>query len=197
MSADMMPKLLFRQADINEDCVISASEWDRAMAMKRVECGEDGFRSWFDRAACAAADLMSINVGRVRMDYKTAVAANRDSWDSTTSPISSKRTAPGVPPPREPVGHSRNTIDSITAMTEELATTSPEPAEFLQTESLALKGWVRRLGVDYFVTWTSKSHVLVHLKTVSYTHLRAHETPEHLVCRLLLEKKKNKIDCRL
>eukprot|EP00658_Telonema_sp_P-2_P077073 TRINITY_DN6890_c0_g1_i4.p1 TRINITY_DN6890_c0_g1~~TRINITY_DN6890_c0_g1_i4.p1 ORF type:complete len:570 (+),score=88.92 TRINITY_DN6890_c0_g1_i4:163-1872(+) len=27
---------------------------------------------------------------------------------------------------------------------------------------------------------------------VSYTHLRAHETPEHLVCRLLLEKKKNK-----
>ena len=25
-----------------------------------------------------------------------------------------------------------------------------------------------------------------------YTHLRAHETPEHLVCRLLLEKKKSK-----
>ena len=30
------------------------------------------------------------------------------------------------------------------------------------------------------------------IKTVSYTHLRAHETPEHLVCRLLLEKKKKK-----
>src|SRR5678815_891240 len=29
--------------------------------------------------------------------------------------------------------------------------------------------------------------------SVSYTHLRAHETPEHLVCRLLLEKKKKKI----
>ena len=26
---------------------------------------------------------------------------------------------------------------------------------------------------------------------VSYTHLRAHETPEHLVCRLLLEKKES------
>src|SRR5678815_3040767 len=26
-------------------------------------------------------------------------------------------------------------------------------------------------------------------QAVSYTHLRAHETPEHLVCRLLLEKK--------
>src|SRR5678815_5124346 len=28
-----------------------------------------------------------------------------------------------------------------------------------------------------------------YLRSVSYTHLRAHETPEHLVCRLLLEKK--------
>src|SRR5678815_2279128 len=31
---------------------------------------------------------------------------------------------------------------------------------------------------------------LLHSASVSYTHLRAHETPEHLVCRLLLEKKK-------
>ena len=30
---------------------------------------------------------------------------------------------------------------------------------------------------------------LYSLWAVSYTHLRAHETPEHLVCRLLLEKK--------
>ena len=29
------------------------------------------------------------------------------------------------------------------------------------------------------------------MKAVSYTHLRAHETTLHLVCRLLLEKKKN------
>src|SRR5678816_4255108 len=27
---------------------------------------------------------------------------------------------------------------------------------------------------------------LLSIATVSYTHLRAHETPEHLVCRLLL-----------
>ena len=31
------------------------------------------------------------------------------------------------------------------------------------------------------------------LKTVSYTHLRAHETRHDLVCRLLLEKKKKNI----
>src|SRR5678815_565603 len=30
-------------------------------------------------------------------------------------------------------------------------------------------------------------------RAVSYTHLRAHETPEHLVCRLLLEKKKQRL----
>ena len=29
---------------------------------------------------------------------------------------------------------------------------------------------------------------------VSYTHLRAHETDSYLVCRLLLEKKKKKIN---
>eukprot|EP00831_Metopus_contortus_P019682 TRINITY_DN18561_c0_g1_i3.p1 TRINITY_DN18561_c0_g1~~TRINITY_DN18561_c0_g1_i3.p1 ORF type:complete len:355 (-),score=101.80 TRINITY_DN18561_c0_g1_i3:50-1114(-) len=33
---------------------------------------------------------------------------------------------------------------------------------------------------------------LSHPKSVSYTHLRAHETSLHLVCRLLLEKKKKK-----
>ena len=31
---------------------------------------------------------------------------------------------------------------------------------------------------------------LENVLTVSYTHLRAHETTEHLVCRLLLEQKK-------
>src|SRR5665213_3761704 len=41
------------------------------------------------------------------------------------------------------------------------------------------------------------SHVYVgvtgeHMQSVSYTHLRAHETGRNLVCRLLLEKKKQK-----
>src|SRR5674536_203975 len=34
------------------------------------------------------------------------------------------------------------------------------------------------------------AQLLAGMWAVSYTHLRAHETPEHLVCRLLLEKKK-------
>eukprot|EP00828_Plagiopyla_frontata_P024951 TRINITY_DN31883_c0_g1_i1.p1 TRINITY_DN31883_c0_g1~~TRINITY_DN31883_c0_g1_i1.p1 ORF type:complete len:170 (-),score=44.15 TRINITY_DN31883_c0_g1_i1:3-473(-) len=36
-----------------------------------------------------------------------------------------------------------------------------------------------------------KRNNLESISTVSYTHLRAHETGRNLVCRLLLEKKKN------
>ena len=35
--------------------------------------------------------------------------------------------------------------------------------------------------------------LILTINAVSYTHLRAHETVLDLVCRLLLEKKKNKI----
>ena len=46
--------------------------------------------------------------------------------------------------------------------------------------------WFEIVLVVLFVSYVNK------FIAVSYTHLRAHETPEHLVCRLLLEKKKNK-----
>ena len=46
-------------------------------------------------------------------------------------------------------------------------------------------------GQGGFVNLMSiKSKYYRNIEAVSYTHLRAHETPEHLVCRLLLEKKK-------
>eukprot|EP00658_Telonema_sp_P-2_P034085 TRINITY_DN24913_c0_g1_i2.p1 TRINITY_DN24913_c0_g1~~TRINITY_DN24913_c0_g1_i2.p1 ORF type:complete len:103 (+),score=32.20 TRINITY_DN24913_c0_g1_i2:81-389(+) len=41
-------------------------------------------------------------------------------------------------------------------------------------------------------TWGESLNSVQAVEAVSYTHLRAHETPEHLVCRLLLEKKKKK-----
>ena len=40
---------------------------------------------------------------------------------------------------------------------------------------------------ESFNNFTSSSERII---SVSYTHLRAHETSLHLVCRLLLEKKK-------
>ena len=49
-------------------------------------------------------------------------------------------------------------------------------------------GMVRYGMVWYGMVWYGM--VWYGMVSVSYTHLRAHETPEHLVCRLLLEKKK-------
>src|SRR5678816_3381315 len=43
------------------------------------------------------------------------------------------------------------------------------------------------LGINFFDT--ANVYSIGKSEAVSYTHLRAHETPEHLVCRLLLEKK--------
>src|SRR5674536_381110 len=54
-----------------------------------------------------------------------------------------------------------------------------------------------RLGVfnKIFAELTRKAgkprRLMIDATPVSYTHLRAHETPEQLVCRLLLEKKKH------
>ena len=45
-------------------------------------------------------------------------------------------------------------------------------------------------GKRYQFDFEGKKKALVTGKAVSYTHLRAHETREDLVCRLLLEKKK-------
>src|SRR5678815_4395686 len=39
------------------------------------------------------------------------------------------------------------------------------------------------------LTDVASQRFIDNISSVSYTHLRAHETPEHLVCRLLLEKK--------
>eukprot|EP00831_Metopus_contortus_P001630 TRINITY_DN10585_c0_g1_i2.p2 TRINITY_DN10585_c0_g1~~TRINITY_DN10585_c0_g1_i2.p2 ORF type:complete len:214 (-),score=12.27 TRINITY_DN10585_c0_g1_i2:26-667(-) len=45
--------------------------------------------------------------------------------------------------------------------------------------------------IDILVVYFMESALAVYI-AVSYTHLRAHETSLHLVCRLLLEKKKKK-----
>eukprot|EP00658_Telonema_sp_P-2_P062687 TRINITY_DN51377_c0_g1_i1.p1 TRINITY_DN51377_c0_g1~~TRINITY_DN51377_c0_g1_i1.p1 ORF type:complete len:148 (+),score=15.39 TRINITY_DN51377_c0_g1_i1:169-612(+) len=79
-----------------------------------------------------------------------------------------------------------------------------DPATFLFSDraghhylDIALEGMMMSILRDYVCP---PSHIQVGTKValsssvrllaVSYTHLRAHETPEHLVCRLLLEKKK-------
>ena len=60
------------------------------------------------------------------------------------------------------------------------------PDALLMMQSAQLRPW---LSME---SWQRCQPALLAqgLASVSYTHLRAHETPEHLVCRLLLEKKK-------
>ena len=48
--------------------------------------------------------------------------------------------------------------------------------------------------VVYFTDGTSRYGILSGTESVSYTHLRAHETKANLVCRLLLEKKNIKLN---
>ena len=48
------------------------------------------------------------------------------------------------------------------------------------------------LSLDEIFDLAKKTLLANGCDAVSYTHLRAHETREDLVCRLLLEKKKKK-----
>ena len=75
--------------------------------------------------------------------------------------------------------------------------TGNEPLEVLKKAlsnvSPALEVRSRRVGgATYQVPMDVRPERRQTLGTVSYTHLRAHETVLDLVCRLLLEKKKNK-----
>src|SRR5674536_372052 len=66
---------------------------------------------------------------------------------------------------------------------------SSAASDVYKRQALPFESWKDTLATLHI--WTQMVGK-VRLKPVSYTHLRAHETPEHLVCRLLLEKKKNK-----
>src|SRR5678816_4581566 len=82
----------------------------------------------------------------------------------------------------------------IAALTPELAPWSKSACKrsLRQSHARGFDCWPIRdsfLG-SWSAIWTKRAAaiLLFALKPVSYTHLRAHETPEHLVCRLLLEK---------
>eukprot|EP00658_Telonema_sp_P-2_P040774 TRINITY_DN29160_c0_g1_i1.p1 TRINITY_DN29160_c0_g1~~TRINITY_DN29160_c0_g1_i1.p1 ORF type:complete len:116 (+),score=5.79 TRINITY_DN29160_c0_g1_i1:162-509(+) len=58
------------------------------------------------------------------------------------------------------------------------------------TQALGQRHTLYKQTIVDGVVAPQRQQVLYRSRPVSYTHLRAHETPEHLVCRLLLEKKK-------
>ena len=55
-------------------------------------------------------------------------------------------------------------------------------------------GFMKELYGDSNVLTSTKKKMPSTFESVSYTHLRAHETRGNLVCRLLLEKKKHRIN---
>src|SRR5674536_300051 len=67
----------------------------------------------------------------------------------------------------------------------------PPPRSTLSSSSAASDVYKRQGSPERFFTAAPRRRPLRRSARppVSYTHLRAHETPEHLVCRLLLEKK--------
>ena len=58
-------------------------------------------------------------------------------------------------------------------------------------ESQSLEKYLQEIGKVDLLTPEEEVDLAQKIKAVSYTHLRAHETVLDLVCRLLLEKKKN------
>src|SRR5674536_387407 len=111
------------------------------------------------------------------MTSSPAVAASRGSTWSRKSGLfnrsgltSSTSTAPAL--------ISAYTASHCAALVE-LTVTARMPARS------AASIWLR-------ISASSGETITVGPAPVSYTHLRAHETPEHLVCRLLLEKQKKK-----
>ena len=98
-------------------------------------------------------------------------------------------------PPRDPVTmqkipYGRQSVDQsdIDAVTEVLG------GDWL-TQGPTIEAFERaiadRVGARHAVAFSSGTAGLHACTSVSYTHLRAHETVLDLVCRLLLEKKKH------
>ena len=93
------------------------------------------------------------------------------------------------------IWNSKGSIDLRTYPNSELTLSVPVGKQII---SISFDGNVKNtcnIGELNGLSWTNNNLVINSVtfiasqKTVSYTHLRAHETELHLVCRLLLEKK--------
>eukprot|EP00658_Telonema_sp_P-2_P037969 TRINITY_DN27296_c0_g1_i1.p1 TRINITY_DN27296_c0_g1~~TRINITY_DN27296_c0_g1_i1.p1 ORF type:complete len:158 (-),score=20.21 TRINITY_DN27296_c0_g1_i1:3-476(-) len=96
-------------------------------------------------------------------------------------------TAPSTPlPPPHPIADA-----SISQIMDIPQISTPTSIDALFPRPFAVAEWTPSVLHCGGLSANTHHHRSLPHKAVSYTHLRAHETPEHLVCRLLLEKKKN------
>ena len=86
--------------------------------------------------------------------------------------------------PFELLAQVQDNADAARQMLEQAATT-PEVAPVMETISV----WELIQNGGWYIMGPLALMSLIAVYTVSYTHLRAHETVLDLVCRLLLEKK--------
>src|SRR5678816_3395277 len=82
-------------------------------------------------------------------------------------------------------GSKKSIQDQLSTMGSNMLTIRPNSNQTAGGGARADASSVQSLTLDDVHAMQTEAQ---YINAVSYTHLRAHETPEHLVCRLLLEK---------
>eukprot|EP00831_Metopus_contortus_P081750 TRINITY_DN8672_c0_g1_i5.p1 TRINITY_DN8672_c0_g1~~TRINITY_DN8672_c0_g1_i5.p1 ORF type:complete len:130 (+),score=13.43 TRINITY_DN8672_c0_g1_i5:130-519(+) len=100
-------------------------------------------------------------------------------------------------PPRSTQGVSSAASDVYKRQSLYFRNSSPVVSSPLRARKYIISQMPYILSLQsYLSSFISECYIYIYRESdspVSYTHLRAHETSLHLVCRLLLEKKKKKI----
>eukprot|EP00658_Telonema_sp_P-2_P025136 TRINITY_DN20119_c0_g1_i1.p1 TRINITY_DN20119_c0_g1~~TRINITY_DN20119_c0_g1_i1.p1 ORF type:complete len:177 (-),score=36.28 TRINITY_DN20119_c0_g1_i1:27-557(-) len=153
-----------------------------------------------DRRRANPTRITSLNVSTVQMLY-------RDPWTSFPPAMNLRGSATWVMWVRKtlstPTNIRTNTLTPSLKNTSKIRRTNTGEKErtniekhvclIISNNMSSFRLWADRRLVTSTVRRTNDATASVvrgRNTAVSYTHLRAHETPEHLVCRLLLEKKK-------
>jgi len=81
-------------------------------------------------------------------------------------------------------------VDFIMGLLVAITKRSPKTGTGGLSSYVCFIGLCRKIAVLLLIMISHALDGLLGTESVSYNHLRAHETPEHIVYRLLLEKKK-------
>ena len=105
-------------------------------------------------------------------------------------------------------GNSINTVQQLkklkaldrlaTRSTTTITRNTPQASVEIMIDLMPIELMIQKTGISAYIRlktqlatpFDTNTKIKPHLQSVSYTHLRAHETGRNLVCRLLLEKKK-------
>src|SRR5678815_5959518 len=86
---------------------------------------------------------------------------------------------------RDPIGTPISMTLTVRVTSYTTASSKSAGTAIASRERCTIEALTNHRSCRRFLSFKKSSKL--ELTAVSYTHLRAHETPEHLVCRLLLE----------